>query len=292
MALETNSERIARQRREAGGINGPRTDGAVPSQGYSRFRQGGNSRNFSNLDAFYANQRGAPSSGNPAFAGLTPEEIAMEMKRRGETTGPGGNTIVPDTRMPPRTRPAVGSGQPPAAGVSGEGTDVPLSDTGGYVNSPGTEDPFKGVKPAGAAPAPAAPAAPTAPQPVDPSTVRQPVGMLDPENTPAARRQMASDAAMGRTVSTTGTTGLGVYPTSDPSQQTQQAADYRRMITSKYGTGTNVTRTPGQGPAMTADVMGRPALMRQYLKDRREIQATPARTTNADVGQEDDQEAA
>jgi hypothetical protein len=259
MADETNSQRIARQRREAGGVNGARTDGASKVQGYSRFRQGPAARNFSNLDAFYANQRGAPSSDNPAFAGLTPEEVAMEMKRRGETTGPGGNAIVPDTRMPPRPRP-VGAGQ-----------DTPLPADGAPVK----DDPFgTGFEPMGNnnpfAPPPA-PAAVRPVQPVDPSTVRQPVGMLDPEDTPAMRRQMAADAAMGRAVSTAGTTGLTPSATGG---RPMQSADYRRMISSKYGTGTNVAREPGQGPATTTDLMGRPAQLRQMLRDREEIQRT------------------
>lgn len=287
MAEETNTQRIARQRREAGGINAGRTDGAPKVMGYSRFRQGPAARNFSNLDAFYANQRGAPSSSNPAFAGLTADEVAMEMKRRGETTRAGGTSIIPDTRMPPRTRPVNGAGQDTAPdGLSGEGQDVSLSPTGGYVNTPDQQDPFRNVKPA-AAPAPAA-----AVQPVDPSTVRQPVGRVGNSDargaldaagnpasesnpaagTPAEFRQMARDAAMGRTVNTVGTTGgVGkVFADTAPAQ----AGNYRRMITSKYGTGTNVAREPGQGPATTKDLMGRTVPLGQYLREQKEVQRT------------------
>ncbi len=255
---------------EAGGVNGARADGAAKTQGYSRFRQGPAARNFSNLDAFYANQRGAPSSDNPAFAGMTPEDVAMEMKRRGETTGPGGSSIIPDTRLPPRTR-SVGAGQDAAPdGISGEGNDIPLSPTGGYEDTPDQQDPFKNVQPAGGTPPAAAAPAATTVQPVDPSTVRQPVGMIDPENTPAMRRQMAADAAMGRTVNTMGDTGIDKFAGTIPIQ----AGNFRRAIASKYGTGTNVARTADQGPAMTTDLMGRPAQLRQLLRDREEIQRT------------------
>lgn len=261
MAEEINSQRIARLRREAGGINGERTDGASRVRGYSRFRQGPAARNFSNLDAFYANQRGAASSDNPAFAGMTPEDVAMEMKRRGETTAPGGAGIIPDTRLPPRARP-TGVSQDTASGVSGPGNEVPLSPTGGYDDTTDQQDPFRNVQPAGTPPA--------ATPPMGASTARQPVGTIDPSETPAVRRQMEADAAMGRSVNTTGTPGVQKFADTIPTQ----ATNFRRMISSKYGTGTNVNRTMGQGPATTTDLMGRPAQLRQYLQDQEEVQRT------------------
>jgi hypothetical protein len=82
---------------------------------------------------------------------------------------------------------------------------------------------------------------------------------------------MARDAAMGRTVNTVGTTGL--TPSATGGRPTQ-APDYRRMITSKYGTGTNVAREPGQGPATTRDLMGRTVPLGQYLREQKAVQAT------------------
>ena len=273
---------------EAGGVNGPRRDGAEPIKGVSRSRQGVGSRNFSNLNAFYARQRGAPSSDNPAFAGMTPEDVAVEMARHGETTSFGGDEIVPDTRLPPRVlreetarRAAGGGGKPDAPSpLSGPGNDIPLSPTGGYVkptlpngNTPVEGDPFgTGLMPMGDnnpfsppnTPPPAA--APSA----DPTAPRQSVGKIDPENTPAHFRGMARDAEMGRSVNTMGTPGLA--DSAIPGGRPTQAADFRRLISSKYGTGTNVARLPGQGPATTTDLMGRPTTMKDYAEERRAVQ--------------------
>ena len=125
--------------------------------------------------------------------------------------------------------------------------------------------------------------------PVDPSTVRQPVAPVgDGEfakdsqgnkasdsnpavGTPAEFRQMSRDAANGRTVKTGGTTGL--TPSADGGRPTQ-AADFRRTITSKYGTGSNVTRQPGQAPGTVTDSMGRTVPAQQWNQDQADVQAT------------------
>ena len=237
---------------------------------------------------------------------------AQRLKREKIILGPGGKQMSDDNpsarakafRDQVNNKAAgqglpVGAGQNPAPnGLSGEGNDVPLSDTtGGYANTPDQQDPFKNVKPAGA------PAAPPDVQPVDSSTMRQPmgrVGMSDARGaldaagnpasdsnpaagTPAELRQMARDAAMGRTVNTVGTTGL--TPSATGGRPTQ-APDFRRMITSKYGTGTNVAREPGQGPATTKDLMGRTVPLGQYLADQKAVQATKYDPDAAQAGED------
>ena len=160
---------------------------------------------------------------------------------------------------PPGTRP----------GFTERGYDVPVNEKGGYdkAAAPGG-DPFAAM--------------PSTRQPLDevnnpyaPPTNRAPVGpptpMVDPENTPARFREMAADAAIGRTTKTSGAEGLTPGP---GGSRPMQAADFRRSIDSKYGRGTNETRQMGQGPATTTDLMGRPALLKDYMQDRQEIQNT------------------
>jgi len=90
--------------------------------------------------------------------------------------------------------------------------------------------------------------------------------------TPAEFRQMAADAQVGRTVTTAGATGLNPSTTGG---RPMQAGDFRRSISSKYGTGSNVTRQPGQAPGGTMrDIAGRTVPMRQGLQDQSAVQAT------------------
>jgi len=125
--------------------------------------------------------------------------------------------------------------------------------------------------------------------PVDPSTVRQPVAPVSdgkgakdfqgnpasdsrpPVGTPAEMRQMTRDASTGRTVSTSGTTGL--TPSTDGGRPTQ-AADFRRSISSKYGTGSNVTRQPGQAPGTLTDPQGRTVPAGQWTQEQEQVQNT------------------
>jgi hypothetical protein len=94
-----------------------------------------------------------------------------------------------------------------------------------------------------------------------------------------ARRDFAS----GRTVTTSGTTGLSPDP-SDPFPNTgaanspppTQAADFRRTIGSKYGTGSNVSRQPGDpsGGTMPDPLTNKQVPVRQWAADQSAVQAT------------------
>jgi hypothetical protein len=54
-----------------------------------------------------------------------------------------------------------------------------------------------------------------------------------------------------------------------------QASNFRREITSKYGSGSNVTRTPGQaGGTMTDPLTGKPVSMTGALADQSAVQKT------------------
>lgn len=87
----------------------------------------------------------------------------------------------------------------------------------------------------------------------------------------------ARDFATGKSTTTTGTTGLvqqdnGARPT--------QAQDFRREITSKYGSGSNVARTPGQGGGtMTDPLTGKTVPMKSYLAQQSAVQDTKAGTS-------------
>lgn len=244
-------------------------------------------------------------------AGMRHEEAVAEaqrLHREGKRIDPDGTQRTNDnpssrarSLREETARRAAGGGNTPVAPnpMSGAGNDIPLSPTGGYVkptmpngNTPVENDPFgTGHMPMGEnnpfspppAPAPVASATP----PVDSSTTRQPVGMMPPPTdasgnpasdsnpiagTPAELRQMTRDAATGRTVNTSGT--QGIIPSGSPGMRPTQAADFRRSISSKYGTGTNVARTPDQGPGTTTDLMGRTVPMGQFLADQNAVQAT------------------
>ncbi len=263
----------------------PRRDGAAPVHGYSRKFQGSGGRG-SNLDAFYARQRGAAPEGDPRFKGTSGSDIANDMNTRGERTGFGGNGIEPDRNMSPRERVMMGYDVPvvkeggyvsptPAKGPSGAGFDVPVNSEGKLGQTPVEGDPFgTGFKPVGAN-NPFLP--PTQPLPAATAAVNPDA------DSPARFREMAGDARVGRTVNTAGATGL--TPSVDGTGPTQ-AADFRRTISSAYGTGTNVTRMPGQGPATATDIMGRPAPMRDVLQDRKEVQATKNLASKTDDDEE------
>ncbi len=244
---------------------------------------------MSNLDAHYARQKGAPSSRDPRFAGVSDEDVARDMYSRGERTGFGGKGIVPDNPfakpMPTATddkdefglpygpdNPKPGAPAITDSAAMGKNMIAGAAGPGGTAGNMAASALRQSIAGNTGVSGPAAP-------PVDPSTVRQPfVGKLDENSdTPAKFRQMVSDAAMGRTTNTSGRTGLNVYPTSDPSTQTQQAQDFRRSIVSKYGTGTNETRQPGQGPATIQDLMGRTVPMQQWLGDQKAVQASKDR---------------
>lgn len=251
----------------------PRDDGARPIHGYSRKQQ--TPARGSNLDEFYARQRGARSFEDPRFPGQSAPEIAREMNRRGERTGVGGNGIEPDMPMPSRYGPSINDerrgGIPrqghdvpvneqggygpatPRSGFKEEGYDVPVNEKGGYDKPPSSGDPFS----------------------VGPST-RQPIGSennpytppvsqtppptrVDQENSPANFRQMSRDAEMNRSVTRTGPEGNSRIT----------------GISSRYGTGTSTFPEPGQKPmATTTDQMGRTVPMGDYLKDREETQSS------------------
>ena len=240
------------------------------------------------LDVFYARQRGAPSRADrAAFRGQTAEDIAEEMKASGERSGFGGVGKMPDRNLSPREQIMLGLG----------GASVPtasaITDPAAAGNTPVVGDPFgTGHQPL----QPSNPFIPTLRQtiggdapsrrPVDPSTVRQPSPLLPPPKdaagnpasdsnpiagTPAEFRQMNKDAQIGRTVTTTGTPGL----TPAAGGGTAQATDFRRLISSRYGTGSNVTRQPGQGVGtMTDPITGKPVPMKQALADQSAVQDT------------------
>jgi hypothetical protein len=90
------------------------------------------------------------------------------------------------------------------------------------------------------------------------------------------------DFATNKSTTTSGTQGLvekdgGARPT--------QAQDFRREISSKYGGGSNVTRTPGQaGGTMTDPLTGKPVSMTGALADQSAVQKTkePGSTSGDD----------
>jgi hypothetical protein len=59
-----------------------------------------------------------------------------------------------------------------------------------------------------------------------------------------------------------------------------QASNFRREISSKYGSGSNVTRTPGQaGGTMTDPLTGNQVPIRQWGRDQTGVQETKEGTS-------------
>jgi hypothetical protein len=102
------------------------------------------------------------------------------------------------------------------------------------------------------------------------------------------------DFATGKSTTTSGTTGLssGINgPDADEMTpdtgggRPMQASNFRREISSKYGSGSNVTRTPGQaGGTMTDPLTGKPVSMTGALADQSAVQKTkePGSTSGDD----------
>lgn len=301
-SLDLSTEAIRRLRDQL--FSKTRGDSASPIHGYSRKFQG-NERG-SNLDAFHARQRGAAPDNTPGFQGMTGEDIANDLASRGETTDVGGKGLRPNN---PFAKPAAGGaedkdafglpygpnnpkpGAPAITDAAAMGKNM-ISGAGGGIG--GAAASAAGNAGISALRQSIASNTGTGAPRVDPSTVRQPfVGRLDENSdTPAKFRQMVADA--GRTTNTTGATGL-TRPTSipvandpfntgfkpmgqnnpfGPQDRPMQAADFRRTIADKYGTGTNETRQPGQGPATMIDSLGRRVSMQDYLRDQKAVQAT------------------
>lgn len=302
-SLDLSTEAIRRLRDQL--FSKTRGDSASPIHGYSRKFQG-NERG-SNLDAFHARQRGAAPDNTPGFQGMTGEDIAADLAAKGETTNVGGRGLRPNN---PFAKPAVGGaedkdafglpygpnnpkpGAPAITDAAAMGRNMISGAGGGIGGAAASAAGNAGISALRQSVASSGPAASA----VDPSTVRQPfVGKLDENSdTPAKLRQMVSDAAMGRATNTSGTPGLtrpssipvagdpfktGFRPMGQnnpfgPADRPMQAADFRRTITSKYGTGTNETRQPGQGPATTQDLVGRRVGLQDWLADQKAVQAT------------------
>jgi hypothetical protein len=96
------------------------------------------------------------------------------------------------------------------------------------------------------------------------------------------------DFATGRTVTTSGTPGLtrtvADGPNADemaPTGRPVQAANFRREISSKYGSGSNVTRQAGEaaGGEMVNPASGRPTNMSSYLADQDAVTKTKEGTS-------------
>ena len=80
------------------------------------------------------------------------------------------------------------------------------------------------------------------------------------------------DFATNKSTSTSGTTGMAQQ---DNGARPTQAQDFRRTITSDYGDGTNVSRTPGQGSGTTVDPLtGKTVPMKNALADQSAVQKT------------------
>lgn len=85
------------------------------------------------------------------------------------------------------------------------------------------------------------------------------------------------DFATNKSTTTSGTEGMvkqdnGARPT--------QAQDFRREITSKYGSGSNVARAPGQGGGtMTDPLTGKTVPMKSYLAEQSAVQDTEEGTS-------------
>lgn len=102
------------------------------------------------------------------------------------------------------------------------------------------------------------------------------------------------DFATGKSTTTTGTTGVssGINgPNADEMTpdtgggRPMQASNFRREITSKYGTGSNVARTPGQGGGTMVDPLtGKTVPMAGALADQSAVQKTkePGSTSGDD----------
>ena len=256
---------------------------------------------FSNLDAHEARQMGARDEWGVApsrqrFQGQTSEDIAADLHRQGLRVNSRTKELEPDDNVSSRIKnnreATTAAAHAAHAGnttnpnpAAGEGSG-PSTDNNALFGLP-PEPPAAGE---GSGPSNMPPQArDAAGRLTDASNVRQPVAPVGdgeyakdsqgnrasdsnpPVGTPAEFRQMSRDAANGRTVKTGGTTGL--TPSADGGRPTQ-ASDFRRTITSKYGTGSNVTRQPGQAPGTVTDSMGRTVPAQQWNQDQADVQAT------------------
>jgi hypothetical protein len=85
------------------------------------------------------------------------------------------------------------------------------------------------------------------------------------------------DFATNKSTTTSGTEGMVKQ---DAGARPTQAQDFRREITSKYGTGSNVSRTPGQGGGtMTDPLTGKTVPMKSYLAEQSAVQDTEEGTS-------------
>lgn len=277
-----------------------RNDNAKHSSGYNPRLQGPG-KGFTGLSEFYV--RNSPQGKNmpmgypsPAFPDYTPEGLAADAKRHGERINKNGQ-LEPEGLMPPR--PTGGSMTPaPSSGAAPVRADtdpfgLPYGPSNPRPGSQASNAEFARTPASGAGPSnprpgsqasnadfartPASGAPDNAPPP--PSGPYAPPIKVDQENTPANFRQMARDAQIGRSVTTSGTRGLYTPANTVPfAPQTRpvQAADFRRTISSLYGTGTNVTRQPGQpaGGTTVDPATGKTVAMSEYLRNRNEEQAS------------------
>jgi len=253
-----------------------RNDNAKHSSGYNPRLQGPG-KGFTGLSEFYA--RNSPQGKNmpmgypsPAFSDYTPEGLAADAKRHGERINKNGQ-LEPEGLMP--SRPTGGSMTPaPSSGAAPVRADT---DPFGLPYGPSNPRPGSQASNADFSRTPASGAPDNAPPP--PSGPYAPPTRVSPEDTPANFRQMASDAQTSRSVTTSGARGLDTPASTVPfAPQTRpmQAADFRRTISSQYGTGTNVTRQPGQaaGGTMVDPATGKTVAMSEYLRNRNEEQAS------------------
>lgn len=102
------------------------------------------------------------------------------------------------------------------------------------------------------------------------------------------------DFATNKSTVTTGTTGLSSGINAPDADETTpstgggrplQSANFSRTITSDYGGGTNVTRTPGQGGGTMPDPLtGKTVPMKDYLPEQSAVQRTkePGSTSGDD----------
>jgi hypothetical protein len=99
----------------------------------------------------------------------------------------------------------------------------------------------------------------------------------------ATNKSTTTSGTTGLTPSSRGLTDMGGNPVMDG--RPTQAANFRREITSKYGTGSNVTRAPGQGGGTTVDPLtGKTVPLAGALADQSAVQKTkePGSTSGDD----------
>lgn len=323
------------------------SDGRKKIMGYSRNQQG--ATRGSNLDEFYARQRGAPSRADgPAFQGQTAEDIANDMNARGERSGFGGEGKMPNRNLSPREQSQLGLGsaqvrQSVRRGPNAQQRGWAQKAQGGTPNTPQpTVQDKAGFNPMspGADDVPASTAAPEKPLNFSRSSLingAKASGDFDgvrkdfntnsagtgmrmdgngnikalgktasgPDGTSAFARdkfgagaediRARRDFTTGRTVTTSGTPGLtrtvADGPNADemnPAGRPTQAADFRRTISSKYGTGSNVTRQPGEaaGGVMVNPASGRLTNMSSYLADQDAVTKTKSGPDAAKAGED------